>query len=217
MIRLNRLTDYAIVILGQMSQDVGRVRTAGALAEATGVPVPTVSKIMKTMGSARLVTPHRGAKGGYSLDVPASDVTVTEIVQALEGPIALTACVDGAEDACEVENLCPMRGNWNRVNDAIRSALDGVTLADMLDPDEMFPVRVPVSRQSGAGQSGAGVSGDLRSRSEAVEPGRGRVAVEGVSRWRLRSIPFGRSRKPRVVLTSSASPPISRWRWRPRG
>ena len=166
MIRLNRLTDYAFVILGQMSQDLGRVRTAGALAEATGVPVPTVSKILKTMGSARLVTPHRGAKGGYSLDVPASDVTVTEIVQALEGPIALTACVDGAEDACEVENLCPMRGNWNRVNDAIRSALDGVTLADMLDPDEMFPVRVPVSGQSGAGQSGAGVSGDLRSRSE---------------------------------------------------
>ena len=68
-------------------------------------------------------------------------MTVTAIVQALEGPIAFTACVDGAEDACEVESLCPMRGNWNRVNDAIRSALDKVTLADMLDPNEMFPVR----------------------------------------------------------------------------
>jgi len=141
MIRLNRLTDYAVVVLGQMSHDVGRVRTAAALSGATGVPMPTVSKILKLMGSAGLVTPHRGAKGGYSLDIPADRVTVTAIVQALEGPIALTACVDGAEEACEVERLCPMRGNWNRVNDAIRGALDNVSLADMLDPSGMFPVR----------------------------------------------------------------------------
>lgn len=152
MIRLNRMTDYAIVILGQMAQDVGRVRTAAALAEATGVPVPTVSKILKIMGGAALVTPHRGAKGGYSLDRNASEVTVTDIVQALEGPIALTACVDGAEDACEVENLCPMRGNWNRVNDAIRGALDKVSLGDMLDPNEMFPVRaMPGAERATAG------------------------------------------------------------------
>ena len=141
MLRLNRMTDYAIVILGQMAQDVGRVRTAAALSEATGVPLPSVAKILKTMAGASLVTAHRGAKGGYSLDRPADQVTVTDIVQALEGPIALTACVDGAEDSCEVEHSCPMRGNWNRVNAAIQAALDAVTLADMLDPNEMFPVR----------------------------------------------------------------------------
>jgi len=143
MLRLNRMTDYAIVVLGQMAQDVGRVRTAAALAESTGVPVPTVSKLLKQMSGAALVNAHRGAKGGYSLDRPAAAVTVTDIIQALEGPIALTACVDGAEDSCEVERCCPMRGNWNRVNQAIRSALDGVTLADMLDPEGMFPVRTP--------------------------------------------------------------------------
>lgn len=142
MLRLNRMTDYAIVVLGQMSQDIGRVRTAAALSEATGVPLPSVAKILKTLAGASLVTAHRGAKGGYSLDRPADQVTVTDIVQALEGPIALTACVDGAEDSCEVEHSCPMRGNWNRVNAAIQAALDAVTLADMLDPDEMFPVRV---------------------------------------------------------------------------
>lgn len=145
MLRLNRMTDYAIVILGQMAQDVGRVRTAAALSEATGVPLPTVSKLLKTMASTALVTAHRGAKGGYSLDRPAAAVTVTDIVQTLEGPIALTACVDGAEESCEVERSCPMSGNWNRVNTAIRAALDAVTLADMLNPDEMFPVR-PVSK-----------------------------------------------------------------------
>jgi FeS assembly SUF system regulator len=141
MLRLNRMTDYGIVVLGQMAQDVGRVRTAAALAEASGVPVPTVSKLLKQMTAASLITARRGAKGGYALDRPAAEVTVTEIIQALEGPIALTACVDGAEDCCEVEHSCPMRGNWNRVNRAIRAALDGVTLADMLDPEGMFPVR----------------------------------------------------------------------------
>ncbi|NQW09927.1 MAG: SUF system Fe-S cluster assembly regulator [Alphaproteobacteria bacterium] len=141
MLRLNRMTDYAIVVLGQMALDIGRVRTAAALAEATGVPLPTVSKLLKTMAATALVTAHRGAKGGYSLDRPAAAVTVTDIVQTLEGPIALTACVDGAEDSCEVEHSCPMSGNWNRVNTAIRAALDAVTLADMLNPDQMFPVR----------------------------------------------------------------------------
>jgi len=145
MLRLNRMTDYGIVVLGQMAQDVGRVRTAAALAEASGVPVPTVSKLLKQMTAASLITARRGAKGGYSLDRPAAAVTVTEIIQALEGPIALTACVDGAEDSCDVEHSCPMRGNWNRVNRAIRAALDAVTLADMLDPDGMFPVRPPLT------------------------------------------------------------------------
>lgn len=135
------MTDYAIVILGHMAQDVGRVRTSAALSEATSVPLPSVSKVLKIMAHASLVTAHRGAKGGYSLDRAASNVTMTEIIQALEGPIALTACVDGAEDSCEVENSCFMRGNWNRVNAAIHAALDAVTLADMMDPEEMFPDR----------------------------------------------------------------------------
>ncbi|MEQ8584902.1 MAG: SUF system Fe-S cluster assembly regulator [Thalassobaculaceae bacterium] len=150
MLRLNRMTDYAIVILGQMAQDVGRVRTAAALSEATSVPVPSVSKILKTLSHAGMVTAHRGAKGGYSLDRQAGDVTMTEIIQALEGPIALTACVDGAEDSCEVQHSCFMRGNWNRVNAAIHAALDAVTLADMMDPEEMFPDRTAADRRSGA-------------------------------------------------------------------
>ena len=68
------------------------------------------------------------------------DVIFSEIVEALDGPIARTACVDGAEDHCSVEALCPMRGNWNRVNKAIRGALEDVSLADLIDPAEMFPI-----------------------------------------------------------------------------
>ena len=141
MLRLNRMTDYAIVVLGQMSLDVGRVRTAAALAEITTVPQPTVAKILKHLAGAELVTSHRGASGGYSLARPAQAVSVADIVQALEGPISITACVEGTDDECEAASQCPMSGNWNRVNDAIRTALECVSLADMLDPNEMFPVR----------------------------------------------------------------------------
>lgn len=146
MFRLNRLTDYAIVILSQMSHDIGVVNSAGSLAATTQVPVPTVSKILKLLSAAGVVTSHRGVAGGYSLDRPAAGVSVAEIIQSLEGPIALTACVDGATDGCEAENHCPISGNWNRVNDAIRTALAGVSLADMTDPREMFPV--PPAQQS---------------------------------------------------------------------
>ncbi len=138
MLKLNRMTDYAIVVLGQMSRDPGVVRTASALSQATLIPTPTVAKILKTLASSGLVTSHRGAAGGYSLDRGPEAVSVVEIIQALEGPIALTACVDGAVDPCEVVSACPMSGNWNRVNEAIRGALEGVSLADMLDPTDMF-------------------------------------------------------------------------------
>lgn len=139
MFRLNRLTDYAIIVLGRMSQDVGRVQTAASLSEHTGIPAPTVSKLLKTMGAASLISSHRGASGGYSLDRPADEVTVADIVQALEGPIAVTACVDESTDCCDAESFCPMNGNWNRVNQAIRAALECVTLSDMTNPEELFP------------------------------------------------------------------------------
>jgi FeS assembly SUF system regulator len=166
MLRLNRMTDYAIVILGRMAMEIGHVRTAASLAEATGVPLPSVSKILKMLAGSSLVVAHRGAKGGYSLDRPAERVTMTEIIQALEGPIALTACVDGAEDSCEVENSCFMRGNWNRVNTAIRTALDAVTLAEMLDPEEMFPPRVLAGAGAGSGPGPSGSGDRLLERGE---------------------------------------------------
>ncbi|HUC62443.1 MAG TPA: SUF system Fe-S cluster assembly regulator [Alphaproteobacteria bacterium] len=130
MIRLNRLTDYAIVVLSQMGRD-GRMRTAPQLAQETGVPLPTVSKLLKTLAIDGLIVSHRGASGGYVLARPPEAITVTQIVSSLEGPIALTACVEGSGDHCGVEPLCPMRGNWEKVNGAIRGALDKLTLADM--------------------------------------------------------------------------------------
>lgn len=141
MLKLNKMTDYAVVVLGQMARDPGRVRTAAALSETTAIPLPTVSKLLKILAGVGLVTSHRGANGGYSVDRTAEQVTVAAIVQAIDGPIALTACVDDSDGQCEVSNSCPISGNWNRVNLAVRRALEDVTLADLLDPTEMFPLQ----------------------------------------------------------------------------
>ncbi len=131
MFKLNRLTDYGVVVLTQMSGNPDDLRTAPQIAHATGVPLPTVAKLLNALAHERLITSHRGAAGGYTLNRPAEAISVAEIVQALEGPIALTACVDGATGGCDVESLCPMRGNWDKVNKAIHAALSQVTLADM--------------------------------------------------------------------------------------
>ena len=131
MFKLNRLTDYAVVVMSQMSRKPDEVRTAPQISHDTGVPLPTVAKLLNALAHGDLIASRRGATGGYALVRPATEITVAEIIQALEGPIALTACVEGSGDGCDVESLCPMRGNWNRVNRAIHGALSQVTLADM--------------------------------------------------------------------------------------
>lgn len=131
MFRLNRLTDYAVVVMAQMAQGGEALRTAQDISRDTGVPLPTVAKILNALARGSLINSQRGAAGGYALERAPEAISVAEIIQAIEGPIALTACVDGTKGQCEVESLCPMRGNWDKVNRAIRGALSGVTLADM--------------------------------------------------------------------------------------
>ncbi len=137
MIRLNRMTDYAVVVLAQMACRPEDTVTAPQLAKATSMPLPTVSKMLKALARHDILRSLRGASGGYRLNGAPEDISVARIIAALEGPIALTACVDGAEGDCGVERLCPMRGNWDRVNEAIRGALEAVSLAEM--SAEMMP------------------------------------------------------------------------------
>lgn len=131
MIRLNKLTDYAVVVLVQLSQDRSKVITASQLAHGSAVPGPTVAKLLKGLARAGIIASQRGAAGGYTLARDPTAISVADIIRALEGPIALTACVDGESGGCDVETLCPMRGNWDKVNQAIRRALEQVSLADM--------------------------------------------------------------------------------------
>lgn len=143
MLRLNRLTDYAVVVLGQMSRHSGEVMTAPQIAEVTGIPLPTVAKILASLARKDLIVSLRGAGGGYVNHKPADETSVAAIIQAIEGPIAITDCVDGSKESCNVGALCPMRGNWNRVNEAVARALETVTLSDMLSFEEAFPPLSP--------------------------------------------------------------------------
>jgi FeS assembly SUF system regulator len=137
-LRLSKLTDYAVVVMARLAHDGagpdGQVLTAPGLALATGIAEPTVAKVLKLLGQAGLVEGVRGARGGYRLMRPLAEVPLSEAIVAIDGPIALTACVDGGTGSCEAEGICAVRGRWDPVNHAIRNALSGITLADLAGP-----------------------------------------------------------------------------------
>ena len=134
MIKLSRLTDYGVVVMVQMAQRIDTTQNAPEIAAATGVPAPTVSKLLKLLTKNGLVESRRGINGGYTLTKSIENITAADIIEALEGPVTLTACVDGSAADCGVAPLCPMRGGWERVNQTIRSSLEGLTLAELSQP-----------------------------------------------------------------------------------
>lgn len=157
MLRLNRITDYAVVVLTQMANEPEKRVTAPQLSEESNVPAPTVAKVLKALAKEGVLASQRGVNGGYRLARPAGDISMLEVIRALEGPISLTACVDGAEGDCNVELLCPVRGNWDRVNTAIRSALADVSLEDMA-----IPTMFGVPFQAAERDAGVRLAGEAR-------------------------------------------------------
>ncbi|HYZ31443.1 MAG TPA: SUF system Fe-S cluster assembly regulator [Crenalkalicoccus sp.] len=135
MFRLSRLADYGVVVLTRLAREGAGPgagpRTAAELALATGLAEPTVAKVLKILAQAGLVEGLRGARGGYRLVRPLEGLPLSEVIVAFDGPIALTACVDGGAGQCETEAVCPVRGRWDPVNRAIRDALSGITIADL--------------------------------------------------------------------------------------
>lgn len=142
MLRLSKLTDYAVVVLVRL--DTGaEVQTSPGIAASIGIPEPTVSKVLKSLSASGLVTSQRGARGGYRLARTLEEIPVGEVIAAMDGPIALAACVDGSASECESLSLCPVRGRWDPVNDAIQRALSGISLADMREAAIPAAFRVP--------------------------------------------------------------------------
>ncbi len=138
--KLSKLTDYAVVLLSFLATGDRGPQSVSALAESTGIPAPTVAKLMKLLGKGELVISTRGTAGGYELKREARAISVAEVITAIEGPIALTACVEDSDELCAVESLCGVAGNWDRVNAAVRAALNSVSLIDMApDWQTMFP------------------------------------------------------------------------------
>jgi FeS assembly SUF system regulator len=131
--RLSNLADYAVVTMSAAARHCGGGRTSAAeLAAETGLPVPTVQKLVSKLSAAGLLRSVRGAHGGLQLARPAAAITLADIIEAVEGPIALTACVDGHE--CSVDHACTVRPHWPLVNATLRSALAGVSLIQLASP-----------------------------------------------------------------------------------
>ena len=142
MIKLNKMTDYAVVCLGMLARNPGHSMSATELSKETGLTLSTVQKLLKLlMIKSELIIAQRGSQGGYILNKKSSDISVVQIIEALDGPISITACVDSSDNFCEVSNICFLGGKWNKVNEVIRNSLNDISLDDLLNPAGIFPIK----------------------------------------------------------------------------
>lgn len=144
MFRVSKLTDYATVVMTCLARAPDAVLSAQEVARRTGVELPTTSKVLKNMARAALVDSYRGAQGGYRLARRPRDISVFEVIAAMEGPVAMTECsLD--EGLCAQEPVCSVRSNWRRINRAVVAALKEVNLLDMTQPLAVTTINVPES------------------------------------------------------------------------
>lgn len=140
MIRLTNLADYAVVVMTAAARAPATRLSAARVAEATAIPAPTVAKLMGTLARAGLLVASRGVAGGFALARPAAGISIAAIVEAVDGPIALTNCLAGDSHDCAIEGHCTVRSHWGPINRAVRAALDAVTLADLVRPAAIAPL-----------------------------------------------------------------------------
>ena len=130
--RLSSLADYAVVIMSAAARHCGQARVnAVILAEETGVPLPTAQKLVSKLAAAGLLRSARGVGGGFALARPAAAISLADIIEAVEGPIAMTSCVDEARHDCGLEGSCRVQAHWPMVNNAVRGALAGINLTSL--------------------------------------------------------------------------------------
>ncbi len=139
MIRMSKMTDYGIVLMASMARAEG-ARTARQLAAEAELPLPTVAKVLKVLARQNFLVSTRGVNGGYHLKHAAEQIRISDLIEALEGPIALTECsVPASESGCSHEQHCPLRAPWLRINNVVKNALADIYLADMASPSLRLP------------------------------------------------------------------------------
>lgn len=139
MLRMSKLTDYGTLVLSQLPAGGAEPASAGIVADRTHLALPTVSKLLKALTRSGLVVSTRGSHGGYALARAPDEITAAEIIDALEGPVAITEC-SAEEGACTIEAYCRVGSAWQRINRSIREALTQITLADLQRSREPLPV-----------------------------------------------------------------------------
>ena len=133
------MTDYAVVCLGTLARRPGYFMSANELSKETGLALYTVQKLLKLLVSkSDFVKANRGALGGYMLNRNSSEISVVEIIEALDGPITLTSCVDNSESFCESSDICFLGGKWNKINEIIRKSLNDISLKELLSYETPF-------------------------------------------------------------------------------
>ncbi len=141
MLKLGKMTDYAVVCLGILSKNRNHFITATKISEISGLRLSTVQRILKVLVSkSNFILTHRGSNGGYKIKIPARQIYIIEVIEALEGPINITACVQGGSQICESSKKCLLEGNWNNFNELIRNSIKNYSLADLLAPDNFFNI-----------------------------------------------------------------------------
>ena len=139
MIKLSKMTDYAVVCLGTLTRRPGSSMSATELSKETGLALYTVQKLLKLLVSkSDFIKANRGALGGYMLNRNSSEISVVEIIEALDGPITLTSCVDKSESFCEASDICFLGGKWNKINEIIRKSLNDISLKELLSYETPF-------------------------------------------------------------------------------
>ena len=130
MIRLTNFADYAVVLMSELAKEKDRRASAQELSSLTSIPAPTVSKVLNALGQGELLLSHRGLKGGFSLSRPAEEISMAEIIEAVDGPICLTECANGdTETNCSLSEVCDIRPHWPPINQAVRDSLAAINLA----------------------------------------------------------------------------------------
>lgn len=130
MIKVSKLTDYATVIMSYLARDSKMIASAAHISKAVDISMPTVSKILKILAEAELVTSFRGAEGGYQLARSVDQITIADIIAALEGNIAMTECCE-KNNLCNITVSCAIKSNWKKINNIIYGVLQQITLYDM--------------------------------------------------------------------------------------
>ncbi|MGB7932174.1 MAG: SUF system Fe-S cluster assembly regulator [Gammaproteobacteria bacterium] len=130
MVRLSRLSDYAIVLMSRIAGGKGEVVTARGLSAETDIPWPTVVKLLKMLTAGGVLRSIQGRNGGYVLSRSPSTVSLIDIIEMIEGPVALTEC-NRETGNCAIQKSCQVHGHWRVINNAVRQNLAAITLADM--------------------------------------------------------------------------------------
>ena len=132
MLRLTNFADYAVVLMSSLAKQDDIKASAQELSTRTGIPAPTVSKVLNALGQGNLLQSHRGLKGGFSLSRPAGEISIADIIEAVDGPICLTECANGdTKNDCSLLEICDIRPHWPPINKAVRNSLAAIDLAQI--------------------------------------------------------------------------------------